>query len=375
MSSKSAAPTLTGTPCFGPSLRVAFAAAGALALAGCATQSGPGGPGPGNGRYFDPILGVWASPRVVADGEPIPRGGGGYLVGRPYTVGGKSFVPIANPRGYTVTGTASWYGDAFHGRRTANGEIFDKGSISAAHPTLPLPSYVRVTNLKNGWSMVVRVNDRGPYHGGRVMDVSEQVAATLDFKQAGTGRIRVDYLGRAGLRGSDDAKLRASLRTDGTPAHLDGADESAEAAGPLGPLEPIVPLIPPPLRPPLERAALIARGREEPLPLPVEPPPLAPVPPFLPTQRLSPAHPLSALPPRRATARFPVGRDPFFRPLPAAVPALHEPPSISFGASTPASRSYRARRFARPARDAYGKPPPPLPEKAPGSAGPGEGQP
>lgn len=224
-----------------PCMVVAFA----LVLAGCAaqpvrTEAG----GPGAGRYFDPILGVWASPRVVDDGQPVPRGGGGYLVGRPYTIGGRSFVPNASPQGYTVVGTASWYGDAFHGRRTANGEIFDKRSISAAHPTLPLPSYVRVTNLKNDRSMIVRVNDRGPYHGGRVMDVSQRVAEALDFKGEGTARIRVDYIGRASLAGSDDEKLTASLRTDGGPAQLAGvvlADQAADTPPPSVPAGPIQP--------------------------------------------------------------------------------------------------------------------------------------
>ncbi len=197
-------------------------AACALALSGCATPPAPTVVSAAAGRYFDPILGVWASPRLVDDGQPVPRGGGGYLVGRPYTIAGHLFVPNANPQGYTVVGTASWYGDAFHGRRTANGEIFDKRSISAAHPTLPLPSYVRVTNLKNNRSMIVRVNDRGPYHGGRVMDVSERVAEALQFKTEGTGHIKVDYIGRADLAGSDDAKLIASLREDGAPAQFGG---------------------------------------------------------------------------------------------------------------------------------------------------------
>ena len=83
---------------------------------------------------------------------------------------------------------ASWYGDAFQGRRTANGEIYDKASLTAAHPTMPLPSYARVTNLVNGYSIIVRVNDRGPYRGGRVMDVSSRVADVLDFKGAGTAQ-------------------------------------------------------------------------------------------------------------------------------------------------------------------------------------------
>ncbi len=214
-----------------PSFLAVLAFAGpAVWLAGCATPP----PGPiatvsGFGGY-DPKLGVYASQRVVADGQPVPRGGGGYLTGRPYVIGGRQYVPRDYAGGYSATGTASWYGDAFHGRRTANGEIFDKGSISAAHPTLPLPSYVRVTNLTNGRSMIVRVNDRGPYHGGRVMDVSQRVAEALDFRRAGTARIKIDYVGKAGLAGDDEEKLASTLRTDGQLARLDGYAGAAPTA-------------------------------------------------------------------------------------------------------------------------------------------------
>jgi rare lipoprotein A len=118
---------------------------------------------------------------------------------------------------------ASYYGAAFHGRRTANGEVYDMASISAAHPTMPLPSYARVTNVSNGRSIIVRVNDRGPYHSNRVMDVSQKVAEALDFRRMGTAEVKIDYMGRAGLEGSDEKLLMASLRTDGRPAQLDGA--------------------------------------------------------------------------------------------------------------------------------------------------------
>ena len=117
----------------------------------------------------------------------VPRGGGQYLVGRPYTVAGRRYVPAENPS-YSAVGMASWYGAAFHGRRTANGEVYDMASLSAAHPTMPLPSYARVTNLGNGYSVIVRVNDRGPYHAGRVMDVSSRVADILDMKAHGHGQ-------------------------------------------------------------------------------------------------------------------------------------------------------------------------------------------
>jgi rare lipoprotein A len=192
-----------------------------LALAGCAQQQIRTSRNHGH-EYFSSAKYGPASPKMVADGEPVPRGGGQYLVGRPYTIAGKTYYPGEN-EGYSAVGMASWYGDAFHGRRTANGEVYDMRALSAAHPTMPLPSYARVTNLANGYSVIVRVNDRGPYHGNRVMDVSSRVADVLDFKGAGTARIKVDYVGRAPLEGSDDDQLLASLRTDGGPATIDGA--------------------------------------------------------------------------------------------------------------------------------------------------------
>src|SRR5438477_2941561 len=112
---------------------------------------------------------------------------------------------------------ASWYGDDFHGRLTANGEVFDMASLTAAHPTLPIPSYARVTNIRNGKSLIVRVNDRGPYHDNRLIDVSNKAAELLEFKSNGVARVRVEYVGRAPLEGSDDRQLVATLRT-GVPA-------------------------------------------------------------------------------------------------------------------------------------------------------------
>jgi rare lipoprotein A len=153
---------------------------------------------------------------VVAFGEPVPKGGGTYRVGKPYTVGGRVYVPEEDT-GYREEGMASWYGDDFHGRLTANGEVFDMGSLTAAHPTLPMPCYARVTNLRNGKSLIVRVNDRGPYHGNRLIDVSNKAAELLDFKGNGVARVRVEYVGRAPLEGSDDRQLIATLRT-GVPA-------------------------------------------------------------------------------------------------------------------------------------------------------------
>jgi rare lipoprotein A len=98
---------------------------------------------------------------------------------------------------YTAVGVASWYGEDFHGKRTANGETFDMNSFSAAHPSLPLPSNVRVTNLENHRSIVVRVNDRGPFVGGRVIDVSAKTAKALGFYDGGLSKVKVEYVGRA----------------------------------------------------------------------------------------------------------------------------------------------------------------------------------
>lgn len=164
----------------------------------------------------DPKYGVSSSPRVVAFGEPVPKGGGTYRVGKPYVVAGKTYVPEEDVN-YRAEGMASWYGDDFHGRLTANGEVFDMTSLTAAHPTLPMPSYARVTNMSNGKSLIVRVNDRGPYHGNRLIDVSNKAAELLEFKGNGVARVRVEYVGRAPLEGSDDRQLLATLRT-GVPA-------------------------------------------------------------------------------------------------------------------------------------------------------------
>ena len=153
---------------------------------------------------------------MVAFGEPVPKGGGTYRVGKPYTVAGRIYVPEEDPN-YREEGLASWYGDDFHGRLTANGEVFDMASLTAAHPTLPMPCYARVTNLSNGKSLIVRVNDRGPYHGNRLIDVSNKAAELLEFKGNGVARVRVEYVARAPLEGSDDRQLIATLRT-GVPA-------------------------------------------------------------------------------------------------------------------------------------------------------------
>src|SRR6516165_7758221 len=156
------------------------------------------------------------SERVVADGEPVPKGGGVYRVGKPYNINGRTYVPNENTS-YRAEGVASWYGPDFHGRLTANGEVYDMHAISAAHPTMPLPSYARVTNLDNGRSLIVRVNDRGPYVRERIIDVSIGTAKALNFYGKGLAHVRVDYVGLAPIEGSDDTMLLATLR-EGNPA-------------------------------------------------------------------------------------------------------------------------------------------------------------
>jgi len=149
-----------------------------------------------------------ASPRVVASTK-VPKGGGHYMIGNPYRVAGKTYIPADNPS-YVEVGMASWYGDAFHGRLTANGEVYDVNALTAAHPTLPLPSYARVTNLDNGSSIVVRVNDRGPFAHNRIIDVSERAADLLGFRTVGTARVKVAYLGPARMDGRDGKMLAAT---------------------------------------------------------------------------------------------------------------------------------------------------------------------
>ena len=132
---------------------------------------------------------------------------GRYKVGSPYQVGGVWYTPAEQPN-YEETGLASWYGDAFHAKSTANGELFDMSALTAAHKTLPLPSIVEVTNLDNGRRLKVRVNDRGPFVGGRILDLSRAAAGELGFAQAGLARVRVRYVGPAPLGGPGGGGLR-----------------------------------------------------------------------------------------------------------------------------------------------------------------------
>ncbi len=177
-------------------------------IAACATNHGTGVK---RKAFTSREFGVAVSPRVTTAKYP-PHGGGRVLAPTPYKVRGVTYQPVDGP-GYVQTGQASWYGQDFHGRRTANGEIFGAYYLTAASPVLPVPSYARITNLDNGRSVMVRINDRGPYMQGRIADVSYETAQVLGFGNAGTANVQVAYVGPAPLNGDDSRMLMASVDT------------------------------------------------------------------------------------------------------------------------------------------------------------------
>jgi rare lipoprotein A len=134
-------------------------------------------------------------PTTTSQAAPIlDRAPGAYKVGNPYQVGKAWYYPKSD-YGYDETGIASWYGPGFHGKSTANGETFDQNALTAAHRTLPMPSMVRVTNLENGRSIKLRINDRGPFKNGRIIDLSRRAADLLGFRRQGTAKVRVEIVG------------------------------------------------------------------------------------------------------------------------------------------------------------------------------------
>ena len=176
-------------------------------LAACG--NGVGSSGVKRAAFSSKEFGVAVSPRVTRAKFP-PRGGGRYLSSKPYVVAGVTYDPVEGP-GYVARGKASWYGHDFHGRRTANGEIFGAFYLTAASPVLPVPCYARVTNLENGRSILVRVNDRGPYLKGRIIDLSYEAASILGYVNKGSAQVEVRYVGPAPLGGDDTRMLRASI--------------------------------------------------------------------------------------------------------------------------------------------------------------------
>ena len=189
---------------------------------------------------------------------PSRADSGVYKVGNPYQIEGTWYYPREQPD-YDETGVASWYGPSFYGRPTANGEIYNAGDITAAHRTLPMPVNVRVTNLDNGKSLVVRVNDRGPYAKGRIIDVSEQAAKLLGFYGQGTARVRVTFVSRA-------------LQPNGAPVPGNDTPTEIASAVPAVPapkveVDPLAVLPSAPVAPPVRMASL---PRPAPDPVPAE---------------------------------------------------------------------------------------------------------
>ena len=209
---------MPGSPLLGAVLRPVALAMCAMTLAACSRGEIATGVGMSNSAHLNaPIRYYQSSPRppryrarrtvrkhsrfqprryepvAYKPASPLPAN---YKLGAPYTVRGLTYVPRHEP-GYDKAGIASWYGGDFQGRQTANGEIFDKNRLTAAHPTLPLPSLVRVTNLDNGRRIVVRVNDRGPFVKGRLIDLTRRGADELGYTRNGQAPVRVEFLGLA----------------------------------------------------------------------------------------------------------------------------------------------------------------------------------
>ena len=224
-----------------PAAGVALCVAAVLAAcSGTATDNPPRSlandrPAPSLNRplFTEEEYGVSSSARVADHNGPTRKGGGSFKLGSPYKVAGRWYVPREEP-GYDRRGTGSWYGDDFHGRKTANGEIFDMHALTAAHPTLPLPSYAYVTNLATGRTIMVRVNDRGPYVSDRIIDLSHASARALGYENQGHAAVRVCYAGRAPLNG-DDRRERQHLASQ--PWYRGGAPAVAYRAPPNAPLD------------------------------------------------------------------------------------------------------------------------------------------
>jgi rare lipoprotein A len=173
-------------------------------------------------------------------------GGGHYKLGAPYQIGGRWYYPSYDPA-YAAVGVASWYGQAFHGRRTANGEVFDRNKVSAAHPTLPLPSIVRVTNLANHRQLELRVNDRGPFVGDRVIDLSQAAARALGFERRGTTEVRVEFVRLADAEGTPPEPSSPPLASPRVVRAATAQEGQADA--PRQPVFAAVPTEPAPPRP------------------------------------------------------------------------------------------------------------------------------
>ena len=215
---------------------LAVAALGSVGLVACATP--------------EPRLPIQQAPKSQGArpySGPPPRGSTSGLRGteKPYQIRGIWYYPKADPD-YDERGIGSWYGEQFHNRRTANGEIFDMDLPSAAHKTLPLPSIVEVTNLDNGRKMKVRVNDRGPFVGDRIIDLSKAAAEQLGYGRAGVARVRVRYVGPAGKTTFDERRIVASAPPPPPTPRAAPPPKARVYAGGLPPARPAYDAPPPP---------------------------------------------------------------------------------------------------------------------------------
>jgi rare lipoprotein A len=176
------------------------------------------------------------SQRTHPTASTASQGHGLYKLGKPYQVDGIWYYPRED-WSYDETGIASWYGEQFHGHYTANGEVFDLNGLTAAHHTLPMPSMVEVTNLENGRSLELRVNDRGPFAAGRIIDVSRQAAQLLGFERNGTAKVRVRLLTAETMQAQAVARRNGSEEVPGRPIEVaQAAPLTAVDAHPLAPL-------------------------------------------------------------------------------------------------------------------------------------------
>lgn len=180
---------------------------------GPAPERRPGGYYKDDGPGENPPANLASIADAVPRAEPLHR-----FANRPYQAFGREYVPLASAKGFRERGLASWYGRRYHGQKTASGERYDMYAMTAAHPVLPIPSYARVTNPANGRSVVVRVNDRGPFHGDRIMDLSYAAAWKLGFVEQGTALVEVEAIAPG-----EPAQAQASPPGAPPPAPVNGA--------------------------------------------------------------------------------------------------------------------------------------------------------
>ena len=169
--------------------------------------------------------------KVITRKEPDVSGP--YKIGKPYQVKGVWYYPQADYN-YNETGIASWYGPGFHAKQTANGETYDENDLTAAHKTLPMPSLVRVTNLENGRSIVVRINDRGPFVNNRIIDMSRRGAQLLAFEQNGTAKVRVELMKDESMLLAAKASAKGGDTVSPPPAAAPAGAVTAQALPPVG---------------------------------------------------------------------------------------------------------------------------------------------